>query len=82
MSSDEFQSLQGQLEGVSLVLIALISSLPASQAARAKVELGSAVAAHCDEEREDSRSELTRTLIRESYVEAYLGLLAAAASSR
>lgn len=79
--NDAYESLQGQVEALSLVLTSIITSMPGDQARIALGQLKSAFDRHCSSEHEDRRRDLTRTLTREALVESYLGLLEQAGRS-
>jgi hypothetical protein len=78
MEDDKYDALQGQIEALSLVLTAIITTLPAPSARAAHVHLQSSFDIHCESEKEERRFDLSRTLIREAIVESYLKLLEAA----
>ena len=75
MNNDEYEALQGQLEAFNLVLTSLITSITPEHARRSVEHLQTSFEIHCENEREERRSDLTRVLVRESFVEAYVGLL-------
>lgn len=80
MADDQYDAVQGQLEAFNLILTSLIVSMSPVQARQSVAHLQAAFDIHCENEREERQADLTRVLIREAFVESYIGLLNAACS--